>query len=117
MISILLNIATTSQPNKRKYPRISNCHVSFLILGFVDLYIDNTEWLHPFYICSKTEKKRKRPLSNLPDGFGLGDHIQLLQIYERWYQTDYDIGWCKDHGLQVGILMYSGISIIKCINL
>ncbi|CAL5192305.1 unnamed protein product [Lathyrus oleraceus] len=50
---------------------------------------------------SKTEKKRKRPLSNLPDGFGLGDHIQLLQIYERWYQTDYDIGWCKDHGLQV----------------
>ncbi|CAK8541921.1 unnamed protein product [Lathyrus sativus] len=50
---------------------------------------------------SKTEKKRKRPLSNLPDGFGLGDHIQLLQIYERWHQTDYDIGWCKDHGLQV----------------
>ncbi|KAI5429503.1 hypothetical protein KIW84_034186 [Lathyrus oleraceus] len=66
---------------------------------------------------SKTEKKRKRPLSNLPDGFGLGDHIQLLQIYERWYQTDYDIGWCKDHGLQVGIIMYSGISMIKCIHL
>ncbi|CAJ2677598.1 probable pre-mRNA-splicing factor ATP-dependent RNA helicase DEAH4 isoform X1 [Trifolium pratense] len=50
---------------------------------------------------SKTEKKRKRPISSLPDGSGLGDHIQLLQIYERWHQTDYDIGWCKDHGLQV----------------
>lgn len=50
---------------------------------------------------SKTEKKRKRPISNLPDGSGLGDHIQLLQIFERWHQTDYDIGWCKDHGLQV----------------
>ncbi|WJX47067.1 RNA helicase [Trifolium repens] len=50
---------------------------------------------------TETEKKRKRPISNLPDGSGLGDHIQLLQIYERWHQTDYDIGWCKDHGLQV----------------
>ncbi|GAU30239.1 hypothetical protein TSUD_67910 [Trifolium subterraneum] len=49
---------------------------------------------------SKTEEKRKRPISDLPDGSGLGDHIQLLQIYERWHQTDYDIGWCKDHGLQ-----------------
>lgn len=53
------------------------------------------------FMCSKTEKKRKRPISNLPDGSGLGDHIQLLQIFERWHQTDYDIGWCKDHGLQV----------------
>ncbi|GLT38403.1 hypothetical protein SLA2020_126590 [Shorea laevis] len=48
-----------------------------------------------------TEKKRKNPSSDLPDGSGLGDHIQLLQIYECWDQNDYDIGWCKDNDLQV----------------
>lgn len=56
-------------------------------------------------MCSSrgTEKKRKQtPLEfDLPDGSGLGDHIQLLQIYEQWDQNDYDIGWCKDNGLQV----------------
>ena len=49
----------------------------------------------------KIESKRKHTISNLPDGFGLGDHIQLLQIYECWDQTDFDIGWCKDNGLKV----------------
>ncbi|KAL3368637.1 hypothetical protein AABB24_009465 [Solanum stoloniferum] len=48
-----------------------------------------------------SEKKRRHTLSNLPDGFGLGDHIQLLQIYEQWYQTDYNIDWCKENNLQV----------------
>ncbi|KAJ9169364.1 hypothetical protein P3X46_017567 [Hevea brasiliensis] len=50
-----------------------------------------------------TEKKRKHTSLefDLPDGSGLGDHIQLLQIYEQWDQNDYDIGWCKDNGLQV----------------
>ncbi|XP_004504465.1 probable pre-mRNA-splicing factor ATP-dependent RNA helicase DEAH4 [Cicer arietinum] len=56
---------------------------------------------------SKTEKKRKRPISNLPDGSGLGDHIKLLQIYEHWYQTDFDIAWCKDHGLQVRGMLFA----------
>ncbi|XP_061360764.1 probable pre-mRNA-splicing factor ATP-dependent RNA helicase DEAH4 [Gastrolobium bilobum] len=55
---------------------------------------------------SKTEKKRKHPISNLPDGSGLGDHIQLLQIYECWDQTDYDINWCKDKGLQVRGMLF-----------
>ncbi|KAL1366651.1 hypothetical protein AAHE18_03G375000 [Arachis hypogaea] len=55
---------------------------------------------------SKTEKKRKHPEPNLPDGFGLGDHIQLLQIFECWDQTDYDIGWCKDNGLQVRGMLF-----------
>ena len=32
----------------------------------------------------KTEKKRKHIISNLPNGSGLGDHIQLLQIYKCW---------------------------------
>ncbi|XP_015170822.1 probable pre-mRNA-splicing factor ATP-dependent RNA helicase isoform X2 [Solanum tuberosum] len=48
-----------------------------------------------------SEKKRRHTPSNLPDGFGLGDHIQLLQIYEQWYQTDYNIDWCKENNLQV----------------
>ncbi|XP_019263276.1 PREDICTED: probable pre-mRNA-splicing factor ATP-dependent RNA helicase DEAH4 isoform X2 [Nicotiana attenuata] len=48
-----------------------------------------------------SEKKRKHTPSNLPDGSGLGDHIQLLQIYEQWYQTDYNIDWCKENNLQV----------------
>ncbi|KAF4378789.1 hypothetical protein F8388_006240 [Cannabis sativa] len=47
-----------------------------------------------------TEKKRKQEHLDLPDGSGWGDHIQLLQIYECWHQTDYDIDWLKDHGLQ-----------------
>ena len=48
-----------------------------------------------------TEKKRKQSDFHLPDGSGWGDHIQLLQIFECWHQTDYDIAWCKDNGLQV----------------
>ncbi|KAJ7950546.1 putative ATP-dependent RNA helicase [Quillaja saponaria] len=56
---------------------------------------------------SKTvEKKRKLAPPDLPDGSGLGDHIQLLQIYEHWYQTDYDIGWCKDNDLKVRGMMF-----------
>ncbi|EXB94988.1 putative pre-mRNA-splicing factor ATP-dependent RNA helicase [Morus notabilis] len=48
-----------------------------------------------------TEKKRKQNNLDLPDGSGWGDHIQLLQIYECWHQTDYNIDWCKVNGLQV----------------
>ncbi|KAK7399991.1 hypothetical protein VNO78_11189 [Psophocarpus tetragonolobus] len=54
----------------------------------------------------KTEKKRKHTISNLPDGSGFGDHIQLLQIYKCWDQTDFDIGWCKDNGLQVRGMLF-----------
>ncbi|KAM0965393.1 hypothetical protein ACFX2C_021308 [Malus domestica] len=43
------------------------------------------------------EKKRKHEYLDLPDGSGWGDHIQLLQIYECWHQTDHDIDWCKDY--------------------
>ncbi|KAK4283481.1 hypothetical protein QN277_000427 [Acacia crassicarpa] len=55
---------------------------------------------------SKTEKKRKQTMSNLPDGSGLGDHIQLLQIFECWDRTDYDIGWCKENDLQVRGMLF-----------
>lgn len=50
-----------------------------------------------------SERKRKRDdeESNLPDGSGFGDHIQLLQIFECWDSNNYDIRWCKDNGLQV----------------
>jgi ATP-dependent RNA helicase DHX8/PRP22 len=48
-----------------------------------------------------TEKKRKHSHSELPDGSGLGDHIQLLEIYEHWDRTDYNINWCKENNLQV----------------
>ncbi|KAK1403211.1 RNA helicase [Heracleum sosnowskyi] len=47
------------------------------------------------------EKKRKQPLPDLPNGSGWGDHIQLLEIFEQWDQTDYSIDWCKDNDLQV----------------
>ncbi|KAH6777513.1 RNA helicase family protein [Perilla frutescens var. frutescens] len=52
------------------------------------------------------EKKRKRTPSNLPNGSGLGDHIQFLQIYELWHQTDYNTDWCKDNNLQVRGMMF-----------
>lgn len=48
------------------------------------------------------ENKRKRDEeSNLPDGSGFGDHIQLLQIFECWDSKNYDIRWCKENDLQV----------------
>ncbi|KAI3452612.1 hypothetical protein Pfo_009276 [Paulownia fortunei] len=53
-----------------------------------------------------TEKKRKHSPSNLPDGSGWGDHIQLLQIYEFWHQTGYNTDWCKDNNLQVRGMMF-----------
>ncbi|PON82810.1 RNA helicase family protein [Trema orientale] len=53
-----------------------------------------------------TEKKRKQNHLDLPDGSGWGDHIQLLQIFECWHQTDYDIDWLKDNGLQVRGMMF-----------
>ncbi|XP_019158088.1 PREDICTED: probable pre-mRNA-splicing factor ATP-dependent RNA helicase DEAH4 isoform X1 [Ipomoea nil] len=52
------------------------------------------------------KKKRKHTPSNLPDGSGWGDHIQLLQIYELWDQTDYSIDWCKENNLQVRGMMF-----------
>lgn len=49
-----------------------------------------------------SEKKRKHDDdSNLPNGSGFGDHIQLLQIFESWDRTDYDPAWCKENGMQV----------------
>ncbi|XP_050207141.1 probable pre-mRNA-splicing factor ATP-dependent RNA helicase DEAH4 [Mercurialis annua] len=47
-----------------------------------------------------TEKKRKHTSLDLPDGYGLGDHIQLLQIFLNWDLNDYEIDWCKRIGLQ-----------------
>lgn len=54
---------------------------------------------------SKTDGKKRKHIDihtplDLPDGDGLGDHIQLLQIFEQWDRTDYDMNWCKEHGLQ-----------------
>ncbi|KAK1406053.1 hypothetical protein QVD17_42250 [Tagetes erecta] len=54
-----------------------------------------------------TDKKRKHPPSDLPNGSGWGDHIQLLQIYELWDQTDYSIEWCKDNNLQVRGMLFA----------
>ncbi|KAB1207796.1 putative pre-mRNA-splicing factor ATP-dependent RNA helicase [Morella rubra] len=53
-----------------------------------------------------SEKKRKHTRSDLPDGSGWGDHIQLLQIYEHWDRTNYDIGWCKENDLQVRGMLF-----------
>ncbi|GJX53393.1 dihydropyrimidine dehydrogenase (NADP(+)), chloroplastic [Tanacetum coccineum] len=45
------------------------------------------------YIASRKKQQQTRrgsnPPSELPDGSGWGDHIQLLQIYKLWDQTDY----------------------------
>ena len=52
--------------------------------------------------CSKgSDRKGKQAPLDLPTGEGLGDHIQLLQIYEMWDETNNDPEWCKAHGLQV----------------
>lgn len=48
-----------------------------------------------------SERKRKQTPLDLPTGEGFGDHIQLLQIYEMWDETNYDPEWCKEHGLQI----------------
>ncbi|KAJ4710886.1 putative ATP-dependent RNA helicase [Melia azedarach] len=53
-----------------------------------------------------TEKKRKHTPVELPYGSGLGDHIQLLQIYECWDDNDYDVNWVKDNDLQVRGMMF-----------
>uniref|UniRef100_A0A803M6S3 RNA helicase n=1 Tax=Chenopodium quinoa TaxID=63459 RepID=A0A803M6S3_CHEQI len=55
-----------------------------------------------------SEKKRKHTPLKLPDGGGLGDHIQLLHIFELWNETGYDIEWCKEYGLQI-----RGMSFVK----
>lgn len=51
------------------------------------------------------EGKRKR--QELPNGSGLGDHVQLLQIFESWDQAGYDPRWCSDHDLQVRGMKFS----------
>ncbi|KAL4192929.1 hypothetical protein AMTRI_Chr06g196760 [Amborella trichopoda] len=53
------------------------------------------------------EKKRKQIITNLPNGSGWGDHIQLLQIYNTWHQMDYDPRWCKDNGLHVRSMIFA----------
>ncbi|KAL5732381.1 hypothetical protein ACOSP7_031728 [Xanthoceras sorbifolium] len=53
-----------------------------------------------------TEKKRKHPSVDLPDGSGWGDHIQLLQIFECWDENHYNVNWCKDNDLQVRGMMF-----------
>ncbi|KAK4790187.1 hypothetical protein SAY86_017491 [Trapa natans] len=55
---------------------------------------------------SKHSEKKRKPPPDLPDGSGLGDHIQLLQIYEYWHQIDYHIGWLKDNDLQVRGMLF-----------
>ncbi|KAK2975250.1 hypothetical protein RJ640_028002 [Escallonia rubra] len=53
-----------------------------------------------------SEKKRKQEPVDLPDGSGFGDHIQLLQIYNLWEETDFSVDWCKNNNLQVRGMMF-----------
>lgn len=62
--------------------------------------------LHPTRSKGK-EKKRKQSHSELPDGSGWGDHIQLLQVYESWSRANYDPSWCTDNDLQIRSMMFS----------
>ncbi|GKB52416.1 probable pre-mRNA-splicing factor ATP-dependent RNA helicase DEAH4 isoform X2, partial [Tanacetum coccineum] len=62
-----------------------------------------------------TDKKRKQPPSELPVGSGWGDHIQLLQIYELWEQTDFRTDWVKDYNLQLrGMLFVKNVRKQLC---
>lgn len=62
-----------------------------------------------FTSISKKGAPQKRDLEfkNLPDGKGLGDHIQLLQIYEEWRRDGYSFGWCEQHGVQARSMMFA----------
>lgn len=55
----------------------------------------------------ETPKKREREAPKLPNGKGMGDHIQLLQIYDQLHRTRYDIDWCEQHGLQVRSMVFA----------
>ncbi|XP_078434276.1 RNA helicase family protein isoform X2 [Wolffia australiana] len=52
-------------------------------------------------------RKRKKPISPLPDGSGFGDHIQLLQVYESWDRAGFTADWCIDHDIQVRGMMFA----------
>ncbi|KAL2903601.1 putative pre-mRNA-splicing factor ATP-dependent RNA helicase DEAH4 [Bienertia sinuspersici] len=67
-----------------------------------------TSLLPSFAKGSQKKRKQEHIPMELPDGKGLGDHIQLLQIYELWSETHYDIEWCKERGLQI-----RGMSFVK----
>eukprot|EP00897_Mesotaenium_endlicherianum_P008574 jgi/Mesen1/7745/ME000407S06973 len=43
----------------------------------------------------------------LPDGSGLGDHVMLLQVYEAWERTGFDLRWCQQHGLKARSLQFA----------
>ncbi|XP_002962098.2 probable pre-mRNA-splicing factor ATP-dependent RNA helicase DEAH4 [Selaginella moellendorffii] len=61
-----------------------------------------------FYQAPKKEKKEQSAVhQDLPTGDGFGDHIQLLQIYEKWRRVDYDFEWCKEHGLQIRAMKFA----------
>ncbi|KAI3880903.1 hypothetical protein MKX03_032728 [Papaver bracteatum] len=53
------------------------------------------------------DKKRKHAHSDLPDGSGWGDHIQLLQVYEDWDRARYDPRWCADNDFQVRGMIFT----------
>lgn len=103
---ILLEIDTSIEIAEiHRLTPIIICSVKILILlccSEIKFFFTLTPLIVLFFSCSKSsDKKRKHTPSNLPDGSGLGDHIQLLQIFELWHETDYNIGWCKENNLQV----------------
>lgn len=62
-----------------------------------------------FMPVSKKSSSQKRDLEfkNLPEGKGLGDHIQLLQIYDEWRRDGYSHEWPEQHGVQARSLMFA----------
>ncbi|MCO5597453.1 hypothetical protein L7F22_051531 [Adiantum nelumboides] len=54
-----------------------------------------------------TSHKRDLEFKNLPDGKGLGDHIQLLQIYEEWREDGFSSEWCEQHGIKTRSMMFA----------
>ncbi|CAN1313420.1 Probable pre-mRNA-splicing factor ATP-dependent RNA helicase DEAH4 [Linum perenne] len=105
-VAAMLSAETTLLPNRKLV-----CLLDFRYLSNRESYapktfqfrycVEASEMIDlPSCSSKNNEKKRKQEPIDLPDGSGFGDHIQMLQIYEHWDENDYDIRWCRDHGLQ-----------------
>ncbi|KAJ7514129.1 hypothetical protein O6H91_23G029200 [Diphasiastrum complanatum] len=56
---------------------------------------------------TRTTKQKIEVKYELPTGNGMGDHVQLLQIYEEWCQSNYSLDWCNNRGLQRRSMKYA----------
>eukprot|EP00898_Chlorokybus_atmophyticus_P006194 jgi/Chlat1/6576/Chrsp45S05942 len=53
----------------------------------------------------RQQQDRRDP--ELPTGSGLGDHIQLLQVYHAWERAGFDNEWCRRMRLQTRSMRFA----------